>query len=69
MNALKWSSQYVEGVKNFMKFVEEKMGSDCDFQCPCIDCLNVYRVKMWCINICLFEGLIDSTFNGFIMEK
>ena len=43
MNALKWSSQYVEGVKNFMKFVEEKMGSDCDIQCPCIDCLNVYK--------------------------
>ena len=24
MNALKWSSQYIEGVKNFMKLIEEK---------------------------------------------
>ncbi|XP_039118420.1 uncharacterized protein LOC120254382 [Dioscorea cayenensis subsp. rotundata] len=43
MHARKWSSQYVEGVKSFMKFVEEKLGSHCDIQCPCIDCLNVYK--------------------------
>lgn len=41
LRAIKWSKAYIDGVNAFMKFVETRVGTECDIRCPCIDCLNL----------------------------
>lgn len=35
-----FSTQYINGVKDFMEFIKEKYGEDEEILCPCSRCLN-----------------------------
>ncbi|XP_012827605.1 PREDICTED: uncharacterized protein LOC105948893 isoform X2 [Erythranthe guttata] len=66
MTAKKFSSEYVQGVRSFMKFVDEHIGQHCDMKCPCTFCLNSYiRSKKEVLDHLLIRG-IDVEYTRWI---
>ncbi|KAL3633966.1 hypothetical protein CASFOL_022728 [Castilleja foliolosa] len=41
MHERRFSKEYVNGVDDFIQFVESHMGKECDVRCPCTRCLNL----------------------------
>ena len=41
MHEPKFSPKYVDGVHQFIQFVHDKMGQNCNIRCPCRNCCNV----------------------------
>ncbi|KAL3618470.1 hypothetical protein CASFOL_037552 [Castilleja foliolosa] len=41
MYARKFSEAYVDGVHDFIEYVESHMGKECQVRCPCTRCLNL----------------------------
>ncbi|KAL3638401.1 hypothetical protein CASFOL_017772 [Castilleja foliolosa] len=41
MHERRFSKVYVNGVDDFMQFVESHMGKECNVRCPCTRCLNL----------------------------
>ena len=42
MNCVKFSHEYIEGVKSFMTFVAQNKDKDCKIRCHCSHYLNIY---------------------------
>jgi hypothetical protein len=58
----KMSSQYFQGVDSFINFAKAVVDKNGNIQCPCINCLNIYRQTLGVVQVHLLQLGIMQTY-------
>ncbi|XP_031107361.1 uncharacterized protein LOC116012037 isoform X1 [Ipomoea triloba] len=67
MTQNKRSNEYI-GLKNFMLFVGNHLGHDCEIRCPCKKCLNTTSLNQSVVYMHLRQNGIDTDYTQWIFH-
>jgi hypothetical protein len=58
------SPQYFQGVDSFINFAKAVVDKNGNIQCPCVNCLNIYRQTLGVVQIHLLQRGIMQTYTN-----
>ena len=62
----RWCKEYVDGVKEFIKFAKDHMGQDDVVRYPCLKCMNAYYKHFDEVEDDLYINGIQGTYTRWI---
>jgi hypothetical protein len=66
LNGTMFSPEYINGVKEFMSFIQRKFGEDEDILCPCSRCLNQKSFHQALVDKHILMNGMESTYTRWI---
>jgi hypothetical protein len=66
LNGTQFSPEYINGVKEFMSFIQKKFGEDEDILCPCSRCINQKSFHQALVEKHILMNGMESTYIQWI---
>ncbi|CAL1402360.1 unnamed protein product [Linum trigynum] len=66
MKKKRFSTDYIQGVRSFISFIEQHLGHNDDVHCPCKRCLNVYKEPLEGVFAHLMINGIDHGYTTWV---